>query len=68
MSRTYRKEEYRESRRFDKTCRNQGSCPYCAEGRKHKARRQCPECEDFDMSEWKAEQRLSAHELVDRSH
>lgn len=36
MSRSKKKQPYRESRRFDPTCRNHGSCPYCADGRQHK--------------------------------
>lgn len=32
MSRTY-KQKYRKSRRFDKTCRNNGSCSYCRNNR-----------------------------------
>lgn len=27
---------YRKSKRFDRTCRNHGACPYCAGNRKHK--------------------------------
>lgn len=27
---------YRKSKRFDRTCRNHGSCPYCAANRLHK--------------------------------
>ena len=26
---------YRKSKRFDKTCRNHGGCPYCEGNRKH---------------------------------
>ena len=32
MSRTYRK-PYTKSKRFDRTCRNHGSCPYCMSNR-----------------------------------
>ena len=35
MSRTIKK-PYRKSRRFDKTCRNHGSCSYCYRNRYHK--------------------------------
>ena len=31
-NKTY-KRAYRESRRFDKSCRNHGGCPYCEGGR-----------------------------------
>jgi len=34
MSRTV-KQAYRKSRRFDKSCRNHGSCPYCQGNRQH---------------------------------
>lgn len=30
---------YRKSKAFDRTCRNHGSCPYCANGRQHKHKR-----------------------------
>jgi hypothetical protein len=30
---------YRKSRRFDRTRRNHGSCPYCANNRAHNDRR-----------------------------
>lgn len=33
---------YRGSKAFDSTCRNQGGCPWCADGRKHRERRQTP--------------------------
>jgi len=35
MSRT-RKAPYQNSRRFDSSCRNHGSCPWCAGNRQHK--------------------------------
>lgn len=38
MSRTRRK-PYRKSRRFDKTCRCHGSCPWCRENRLYQARK-----------------------------
>lgn len=34
-SKEHRKRYYG-SKAFDTSCRNHGSCPYCAEGRKHK--------------------------------
>jgi hypothetical protein len=30
------RKRYRGSKRFDRSCRNQGNCSYCAEGRQHK--------------------------------
>lgn len=49
MSRTWhrkRDEERRGSKRFDKTCRNHGGCPWCENGRKHKHDRRAPaKCE-----------------------
>lgn len=38
MSRT-RRQPYRKSRRFDKTCRCHGSCPWCRDDRLYQARR-----------------------------
>ena len=38
MSKTQRK-PYRGSRRFDKTCRCHGSCPYCRGNRTHNDRK-----------------------------
>jgi len=35
MSRTY-KQEYTKSKRFDKTCRNHGTCSYCKSNRTYK--------------------------------
>ena len=35
MSRTV-KQAYRKSKRFDKTCRNHGSCSYCYSNRMYK--------------------------------
>ena len=35
MSRT-KKKPYTGSKRFDKTCRNNGSCPYCRDNRQYK--------------------------------
>lgn len=36
MSRTRKKNQYRQSRAFDKSCRNHGSCSYCQSNRNHK--------------------------------
>jgi hypothetical protein len=33
---------YRKSKAFDRTCRNHGSCPWCALGRQHRHKRQQP--------------------------
>lgn len=41
---------YRGAKAVDKTCRNHGSCPYCAEGRKHREKRQLP-AEDVEAIE-----------------
>jgi hypothetical protein len=38
MSRTVKK-AYRKSKRFDKSCRNHGGCPYCEANRLHKHRK-----------------------------
>lgn len=37
-----RRKPYRGSKSFDRTCRNHGSCPWCADGRMHRQRRQEP--------------------------
>jgi len=37
VSRTKRK-PYSDSKRFDVTCRNHGSCPYCRDNRTHSAK------------------------------
>jgi len=42
MSRT-RKHGYSGSKRFDKSCRNHGSCPACRGKRTHKNKRREPE-------------------------
>ena len=39
MSRT-RKAEYTGSKRFDRSCRNHGSCPWCASNRTIQAQRE----------------------------
>lgn len=36
----HRRPYRRGSKRFDRTCRNHGSCPYCERGRLHKHKRQ----------------------------
>jgi hypothetical protein len=38
---------YYHSKRFDRTCRNHGSCPYCAWGRQHKHKRREPLPDDI---------------------
>lgn len=42
-----KRKPYRGSKRFDRTCRNHGGCPYCASGRRHKVRRLIP---PFDVT------------------
>lgn len=37
-----RRKPYTGSKSFDYTCRNHGSCPWCAENRKHKFRDKHP--------------------------
>lgn len=39
MSRT-KKRPYRKSRAVDPSCRSHGGCPYCAQNRSHKHRKQ----------------------------
>lgn len=50
MARTHRR-EYTGSRRFDRSCRSHGSCPYCAEGRQHTSRRRAPADQDEQIRE-----------------
>lgn len=42
MSRTKRK-PFTGSKRFDRTCRNSGSCPYCRANRLHSTRKRVEE-------------------------
>ena len=35
MSRSRKRNPYRESRRFDASCRCHGGCPYCESGKQH---------------------------------
>jgi hypothetical protein len=35
-----RRQQYRGTKAIDRTCRNHGSCPWCAEGRQHREKRQ----------------------------
>lgn len=44
------RKQYYGAKAVDWTCRNHGSCPYCSEGRKHKALRQMP-ADYFDAYE-----------------
>lgn len=39
MSRSCKKNQYRKSRRFDRTCRCHGSCEYCLNNRLHQDKR-----------------------------
>lgn len=33
------RKQYRGAKRYDKTCRNNGSCPYCQENRTYQSRK-----------------------------
>ena len=35
-----KRKPYRKSKRFDRTCRNHGSCPWCENNRTHSCRKQ----------------------------
>lgn len=37
-----KRKPYKGAKAVDRTCRNHGGCPYCANGRKHKTRRREP--------------------------
>jgi hypothetical protein len=48
VSRT-RKREYTGSKRFDPSCRNRGSCPWCENGRQHCNERRQPAPDEDDQ-------------------
>ena len=50
---------YKGAKAVDKACRNHGDCPRCAEGRKHRERKQMP-AEDWEAVEslYKFKERL----------
>jgi hypothetical protein len=48
MSRTV-KQAYRKSRRFDKSCRNHGSCPYCYKNRIYKNLKRMDESDSYKL-------------------
>lgn len=37
-----RRKKYRGAKAVDRSCRNHGSCPYCAKARKYKIKKQEP--------------------------
>lgn len=39
MSRSYRKNKYRQARAFDRSCRCHGGCPYCLNDRLYQDKR-----------------------------
>lgn len=47
------RKQFRKSKRFDRTCRNHGSCSWCQENRLHK----------FRICEEKAKDRMMADDL-----
>lgn len=51
MSRTYKK-PYTKSKRFDKSCRNHGGCPYCEGNRTYNARKREQQF-NIDILQWK---------------
>jgi len=44
-----KRQHYRHSKSFDKSCRNHGGCPYCENGRAYLAKKRAPASEDIDM-------------------
>lgn len=48
MSRTFKK-AYTKSKRFDKSCRNNGSCDYCRGNRLHKHKKQPTLQQELDL-------------------
>ena len=74
MSRTNKK-AYTKSKRFDKTCRNHGSCSWCYGNRMHKVLKKLypiePEVQKYyDMEGWDdgdhIEELLDSHGLIKR--
>lgn len=62
MSRTWHKqkeENYRGSRRFDKSCRSHGDCPHCQNAIQHKFERQAKQ---FHEDEYTASINLQCNE------
>jgi len=49
MSRTTRKKKTG-SKSVDRSCGNHGSCPYCANGRKYKKKRQEPDDDEYERA------------------
>lgn len=43
----YRK-PYRGSKRFDRSCRNHGGCPYCEKGRSYKHKKRSPIVDTYE--------------------
>jgi uncharacterized protein (DUF983 family) len=37
-----KRRKYQKSKRYDRSCRNHGSCPYCREGRLFSSKRRLP--------------------------
>lgn len=48
-----KRKPYRKSKRFDTTCRNHGSCPYCESNRTHNYKKQESSAEEQLASYWK---------------
>lgn len=51
MSRSYKKQPYRASRRFDKSCRCHGSCPWCRNNRLYNDKRRRQAADD-ELEAW----------------
>lgn len=59
------KKPYRDSRRFDASCRNQGRCPWCADCRKFRERRQSTSAGPAEMP-LPEEKIISGHILLEQ--
>lgn len=53
------------SRRFDRSCRHQGSCSYCSDGRQHKRRRDEQDA-DAQIEEFKHLAQIEEEEQAER--
>jgi hypothetical protein len=40
------RKNFRKSKRFDRTCRNHGSCPYCENNRTYSARKKIQQADE----------------------
>ncbi len=51
-----RRRQYRGSRRFDRSCRNHGSCPYCTGNRTYQTNKEKTRINSLEMEDFSSEQ------------